>query len=118
MIERRREAVLDGYKLTIGAFLFVSPWLAASTHGNMGRDAWIVGALIAVISFAALIAFTEWQEWIVLALGAWLAASPWILGFQSATAMKINVGAGLLIIYLAALELYLIHFPPSPEPHH
>jgi hypothetical protein len=37
------------------------------------------------------------------------AMSPWMLGFHNATAMKINVGIGLLVAYFAALELFLIY---------
>jgi hypothetical protein len=115
VIKWRQESVLDAYNLALGAFLFVSPWLAAATHGIMGEEAWVSGALIILISVASLIAFARWEKWIVLALGLWLAISPWLLGFHNATAMKINVGVGLLVAYFAALELFLIYDSASPE---
>jgi hypothetical protein len=75
----------------------------------MGEEAWAGGALIILISVASLVAFAKWEEWSVLVLGLWLAISPWVLGFHNATAMKINVGIGLLVAYFAALELFLVY---------
>jgi hypothetical protein len=108
-IKWRPYSVLDAYNLVLGAFLFASPWLVASTKGTMGEEAWVSGALIMLISAAALVAFAKWEEWCVFAMGIWLAVSPWVLGFQSSTAMKINVGVGLLVAYFAALELFLVY---------
>jgi hypothetical protein len=112
----RRESILDVYALTLGTFLLVSPWLLASTKSAMGHDAWICGILVVSLSGTALIAFAEWEEWCVLALGLWLTLSTWILGFQNSTAMKVNVGVGLLLAYLAATELWLIHYARAQPP--
>ena len=119
MIKWKKESILDIYKVVLGAFLFASPWLFGSTHAVMGENAWASGALVASLSVAALITFAEWEEWGILLLGIWLAVSPWILGFHNATAMKINVGVGLFVAYLAALELWLVHYssPPPIESH-
>jgi SPW repeat len=117
MIKWRKESILDIYNLVLGTFLFVSPWLAASTHGSMGKDAWVSSALIVLFSIASLIAFSEWEEWGIVILGLWLILSPWALGFQNAAAMKINVGIGIFVTYLAAIELFLIHFSSPPETH-
>jgi hypothetical protein len=117
MIRWRKESILDIYKLVLGAFLFASPWLFASTHAVMGENAWVSSAFVVSLSVAALFTFAEWEEWGILLLGIWLAVSPWILGFHNATATKINVGVGLVLAYLAALELWLVHYsaPPSME---
>jgi hypothetical protein len=117
MMKWRKESILDIYNLVLGAFLFVSPWLAASTHGLMGEDAWVSGALIVLFSIASFIAFSELEEWGIAIVGLWLILSPWVLGFQNATAMKVNVGIGMFVAYLAAIELFLIHFPSPPLAH-
>jgi SPW repeat len=114
MTKWRRESILDVYNLVLGAFLFASPWLFASTHGVMGEDAWVSSVVIISLSATALVAFAEWEEWGLMILGLWLAASPLVLGFQNTTAMKINVGLGSVIAYFAAIELWLIHYFPSP----
>ena len=94
-------------------FLFVSPWLFAFAHGTLRIDTWISAAVVVGVSAVALIAFREWEEWIACALGLWIAVSPWVLGFQHTVAMFINLSVGILIAYLALLELWLIHHRSS-----
>jgi hypothetical protein len=40
-------------------------------------DDWVSAFLVAAVSFAALVAFGEWEEWTNLILGLWISASPW-----------------------------------------
>ncbi len=108
--EWRRETVLDVYNLLLGIFLFVSPWLFAFSRTTARFDAWGSAAIIALMSLAAILLFAEWEEWIVLLGGLWLIASPWILGFAHTTAMHIVIGVGVFAAYLAALDLWLIHY--------
>ena len=110
MRQRRQEYVLDIYKLVLGGFVAISPWLFAFRHEGARVDSVASGLLVVTISIAALIAFADWEEWVVLALGLWLIASPWALHFPAAAAMKIHIGAGLLLVYLTGLELWLIHY--------
>jgi hypothetical protein len=112
MLKRRPEAILDVYNLALGAFLFVSPWLFAFAHGAAAVDARAGGAAIAVVSIAALLLFAEWEEWILLLAGVWMVLSPFVLGFQHTTAMHISIGIGLAVSYLAALDLWFIHYGP------
>lgn len=93
----------------------MSPWLFAFAHGIVGVDTWVSAILVATISFVALVTFQAWEEWINLILGVWISASPWVLGFQHTVAMRINLGVDILIVYLAVLELWLIHYGPSSE---
>lgn len=115
MRSMRRDAILDIYQLLLAVFLFVSPWLFAFVNRTLRADDWLSAALVAVISFTALVAFREWQAWINFILGMWISASPWILGFQPPVAMRINLAIGLLISYLAIFDLWLIHYGPPQE---
>ena len=45
-------------------------------------DVWASGAAIAAISIAAMLAFSDWEEWFNLVLGLWSMVSPWALGFM------------------------------------
>jgi hypothetical protein len=110
MWTRRSGSILNIYNLLLGAFLFVSPWLFAFAHGAAGIDAQLAGAAIAVVSIGALLVFAEWEEWIVIATGIWLVLSPFALRFEHTTAMHITIGVGLALCYLAALDLWLIHY--------
>ncbi len=73
-------------------------------------ESYATGTVLVAVSLAALVAFAEREEWAMLVLGLWVVASPWVLGFSPTAAMKIHVGVGLLVAYLAALELWLIHY--------
>ena len=88
----------------------------ALARGPARADAWVSGAVIVALSAGAILLFAEWEEWIVLACGAWLVASPWLLGFVHTAAMRVDVGIGLLVMYLAALEIWLIHYEPRDAP--
>lgn len=118
----RREAVLDIYQFALAAALFASPWLFAFMHntGTATTDATVSALLVAAVSAVALRMFREWEEWINVILGVWIAASPWVLGFGHTPASHVMLGFGILIAYLALMELWLVHNPdyytlPPPQ---
>src|SRR4029077_10652643 len=111
----RQNAILEVYQLVLAVFLFVSPWLFAFVHGTLRVDTWVSAALVAVMSFGALIAFRDWKEWINCILGVWIAVSPWVFGFQHTAAMLVNLAIGILIAYEAMRELWLIRYGSSSE---
>jgi hypothetical protein len=96
-----------------GALLFVSPWLLGFSGEAAGWNAWIGGAVLVVISMTAVTHFSEWEEWIDLAVGAWILASPWTLSFPAdSSQVKIHVLAGGIVTILAAVELWKEHHGP------
>ena len=109
----RRESVLDFYNLTIGLFLFASPWLFAFTDENARIDIWASSFLVAATSIIAIIMFSNWEEWLNLLLGFWLVVSPWTLGFTHTRAMHISIGTGIVVTFMAALELWLVNCDPQ-----
>ena len=109
----RRQSALDFYTAAFGLFLFVSPWLFAYADKNARLDLWASGAAIAAISVAAIVAFSNWEEWLNLLLGFWLIASPWLLGFMHTRAMHVSIALGVLVAFMAALELWLVIFEPQ-----
>ena len=96
------------------AFLFVSPWLfGISGEPAASWNAWISGLVIAVLALAAVVALQEWEEWINLLLGLWVAVAPWLVGFAGvASAMWTHAGVGVVVAILAAVELWLIRQSP------
>ena len=112
MIKWRDETILDVYKLVLSVFLFLTPWLFAFARGTARVEIWTSGLLLALTSCAAIVAFAKWEEWMSLLLGIWITAAPWIFNFQHTTAAKISVGVGCVVAFLAALELWLIHYSP------
>jgi hypothetical protein len=110
----RKENLPDLINLLIGAVLLISPWL----FGFMGETApaWnaaLAGAFIAILAVAAIAAFDDWEEWLNLAAGAWVAASPWLLGFTgNAAATRVHAIAGVIVAVVAAVRLWLAHNGP------
>ena len=76
-------------------------------------DIWTSSALIVALSIAAIVAFSNWEEWLNLLLGFWLMASPWALGFMHTPAMHISLGLGAMVAFMAALELWLVNYEPE-----
>jgi len=110
----RRESVLDLYNLALAAVLFFSPWLFKLTNSTGKMDIWASGAAIAAISLVAIAAYANWEEWANFALGLWLVASPWLLGFAHTRAMHFSIGVGVVVAFMAALELWLVYDGTHP----
>jgi hypothetical protein len=113
---RQREAVIDIYKLALGLFLIVSPWLFAFSYSPARTNAIAAGAFLTLVSSLAVFVFAKWEEWIGLLIGCWVLASPWLLGFPHSSGMHIAVFVGITVVYLSALELWLIYNPEWPPP--
>ena len=108
---KRREAALDLYNAVLGAFLIVSPWLFDYAYGVARDGAFAAGALLVLVSVLAIGAFREWEEWVNLAIGCWILASPWVLGFPHHSGMHVAVFVGSAVVSLSLLELFLVHHP-------
>jgi hypothetical protein len=49
----------------------------------------------------------RWQDQVILLLGLWLIASPWAMGYPSASPPMTNaVIAGIIMVAMAAFDLY------------
>jgi hypothetical protein len=110
----KQETMLDIGKLVLGAFLFAAPWLYHfNTAAVDSKNAWVFGAVIVILSIAAIRSLAEWEEWIQFFLGLWLIVSPWALGFNADVAATwLHVGVGAVVALLAAIELWLVRQSP------
>ena len=90
----------------LGIWLCLSPWaLLFEYEAPAMRNAVLLGVLIILTELVELSLFEEWEEWINVALGAWLVASTWALGVATPSA-KINfIVVGGLVAALALYEL-------------
>ena len=107
-MEWKSERVCDVLNLILGAFLFCSPWIFGFASGAQSQNAMISGIVIAVLSIAALAAFTVWEEWLNLIVGLWVLVSPWVLGFANTTAAHTTIAVGILVAVIAAVELWVM----------
>jgi SPW repeat len=117
----------DWAMLVLAVWLFLSPWIlgfavGAPVEGEAATagftiaawNAWILGVVIAVLALWAAFQFAEWHDWVNGVLGVWLVVSPWILGFAALTAALWNhVVVGVLIVVLAAWELWAVRHQPT-----
>jgi len=91
----------------LGIWLCLSPWALLFSNDATGtRNAVLVGALIILAEVVTLSIFQVWEEWINVALGVWLVASPWTLGIAEASAKADFVVVGLLVLALALYEIW------------
>jgi len=106
----RKEAILDIYKLAFGILLLLSPWLFAFRYEPARIDSWMAGLLLVLAALASLAAYDDREELLMILVGVWLLAAPWLLHYPHGVAAKVHIGFGLVVVYLAALELFLIHY--------
>ena len=112
MNEWSNAKLCDVANLILGAILLASPWIFGFPSGAASQNAVICGIVIVAISIAALAAFTVWEEWLNLIVGAWVLVSPWVLGFAGTMATRVYFVIGVIVAVLAALEIWLLYQRP------
>ena len=96
----------DWSSWALGIWLVLSPWaLFYDQERAAVENAVAIGALILIDEIVELSIFRDWEEWINVVLGVWLAISPWALGIASGAARWNFVVVGVLVVALALYEL-------------
>jgi hypothetical protein len=70
------------------------------------QNSFLVGVLLIVTEIVTLMAFRLWEEWINVALGAWLIVSPWILGIAATATVANFTVVGVVVLALALYEMW------------
>jgi hypothetical protein len=98
----------DWVNLVLGIWLCTSPWVLPGSDEGMTaiQNTFLTGFLLIVIETVALTAFRIWEEWISVAIGAWLIASPWVLGITAAVAVANLSIVGVVVLALALYEMW------------
>jgi len=98
----------------LGIWLMLSPWVLLFEQDTTAtRNAVIVGFLVVSAEAVTLSYFRLWEEWINVALGAWLLVSPLILHLASGPAKANFVAVGLLIAALACYQVWAARRKPA-----
>ena len=114
----------DWLGVLLGLLIIISPWvmLPAEMRSAEITQPFMLNALIAgiVIGFLAALeleALQPWEEWGNMALGLWVAASPWIFDYSQMTSLMVShVVLGLVVTALAAIERWQdTRRTPAPE---
>jgi SPW repeat-containing protein len=91
----------------LGIWLVLSPWaLRFEFDETAARNAVTVGFIIIFAEVVTLSVFRVWEEWINVALGSWLAVSPWVLGISNPLPKANFIIVGLLVAGLALYEVW------------
>jgi SPW repeat len=99
----------------LGIWLLLSPWILLFEKDAVAtRNAVIIGLLIVLTEAVTLSIFRVWEEWINVALGAWLVISPWVLPVTDSLARTDFVIVGLLVAGLALFEVWEVSRLPTP----
>jgi hypothetical protein len=93
----------DVVNLILGIWLAVSPAVLSYIEETVpAANVTLVGIVIAVAAAAALLWFHMWEEWVNVALAAWLIVSPFLLDYSThAYALWNQIVCGLLVGGLA-----------------
>lgn len=109
----------DWITLAIGVLLAVVP-LAVALPAPEGTSTMplvlnflVSGAAAIVLALAALFAFQRWEEWLGVAVGLWLIASPWVLDFTYAqdAVWAAVLGGGVIV----AMGGWVLHDESAAE---
>jgi hypothetical protein len=98
----------DYLSVMIGAWVAFSPWVLgfADTHAWVTWSAVVVGAAVALLAAIDLEVLSKIDEWLLVALGAALVASPWLIGFTELRAAAASmVLSGIAIVVLTLWEI-------------
>ncbi|HEX9323598.1 MAG TPA: SPW repeat protein [Xanthobacteraceae bacterium] len=99
----------------LGFWLLLSPWILHFEDQSAAmQNAVILGFVLILAEVITLSAFQVWEEWINVALGAWLLVSPWVLRGVGLEATTDFVIVGLSVIALAGYEMW--HFGSARKP--
>jgi hypothetical protein len=97
----------DPINAVLGACVALSPWLLdVQSQQAITANAVTVGILLLAAALGATFVPRAWEEWVEGALGLWLVASPWILGYAGMPRPTLSaVVAGLVIVALSVSVL-------------
>lgn len=110
----------DPVNAVIGAWLVLSPWALSFQAEQVAMfNAVVVGALLVAVALGATLVPRAWEEWTEGALGIWLIASPWVLGFVGvraamANALAVGAAVGLLALWVLVTDEDFKGQQPSP----
>ena len=87
----------------LGAWLILSPWAVGFSDSLPATANFLgVGVLLVTAGVGAILVPKAWEEWVEVALGLFLIASPWVFGFAGLQgALQNALFCGLAVTVLA-----------------
>ena len=104
----------DGIILLLGVWLFVSPWVMGyPSDSPPAVNAFIAGAIIATLAIFDLYKTYVWAVLVNIIVGAWVAASPWVVDVVADGPMSMS----MLVVGIATIVLGLWEMRSDPDLH-
>jgi SPW repeat len=93
--------------MALGLMIMFAPWIVNETSNSViVGNAALAGLAVLLLAELDLVRFRRWTEFGQLICGAWVAASPIILGYSANGRLRVwHILSGLLVAGLGALEL-------------
>ncbi|MBA1158967.1 SPW repeat domain-containing protein [Microvirga mediterraneensis] len=106
--------IVEAVDTTVAAILILSPWLFRySDTAAATLSAVLVGALVIIATFIRDSVAWAWHSLATLVLGLCAIIAPWALEFSIIpNAVGTHVLAGMAIVAMAAINLWIRHFDP------
>lgn len=97
----------DAVNALMGVWVILSPWaLGFQDNTAAMTNAVVIGLALIAAALGAIFVPRAWEEWTESALGLWLIASPWVLGFSARR--DAMLGAVLTGVVVMALALWTL----------
>ena len=97
----------DVVNALLGVWIIAAPWaLGFQDIPAAMTNASVVGLALIAVALGAIFVPRAWEEWTEEALGVWLIASPWVLGFsmhKEALLSTLFTGAAVMALALWTL---------------
>lgn len=104
----------DGVILLLGVWLFASPWVMGyPSDSPPAINATIAGAIMAALAVFDLYKTYIWAVLLNIVVGAWVAASPWLVDVIPDRAMSTS----MLVVGIATIVLGLWEMRTDPDLH-
>lgn len=93
----------DWITLLAGAILITATFFLETESVAISLNCYLVGGALVVAALAALFMPAIWEEVIILLLGLWLLASPWVLDFSMMhNITSLTIGVAIIILICAS----------------
>lgn len=111
MVSNRTDMTINITNAVLGAILFLSPWLLEySQETSATLNARLSGAIVVLLALLAVIRTHDWEEWLNVIAGLWIAGAPWLFWFENVLSARwTHVVIGFGIVAIAAFELYRLY---------
>jgi hypothetical protein len=98
----------DWIGIVVGVLIAISPWMANAFDSQfVVMNAIIVGVLVLSLAGMEIVVLRISEEWLELACGLWLTASPFVFGYAGTGMLQYwHFGLGAVVVLLAVLELW------------